>query len=71
MSVIEFNLENAVKVLKALENGIVEEYVKDGMSNKVLYGMAQLATSFMGVLTQETLFRQAIDYLSDLGVTIE
>lgn len=58
-------------MLEALEKGIVDEYVKDGGVNQELYGMAQTATCFMGVLTQEALFRQDIDYLSDLGVTIE
>mgnify|MGYP004677553221 CR=1 FL=1 len=71
MKEIEFNLKNAVKVLKALENGLVDDCIKDGMVNKELYGMAQTATCFTGILTNEVLFRNAIDYLSDLGVIIK
>ncbi len=79
MKELDFNLENAVKVLKAMKRGIVDECVVDIIrakftdkpSDKMLEGMAKLAMLFVDILTKETEFRDAIDFLSKKDVTIE
>ena len=79
MKELDFNLENAVKVLNAMKCGIVDECACDIIrakltnkpSDKMLEGMAKVAILFVGILTKETEFRDAIDFLSKQDVTIE
>lgn len=79
MKELDFNLENAVKVLKAMKYGLVSECDRDillakltgEMPNRLLGGMAKAASLFVDILTKETEFRDALKFLSDQGVTIE
>ena len=79
MKELDFNLENAVKVVKAMERGLVIERAKDVLASKIkgestsdlLAGMLQVATLFVDILTNETDFRDALTFLSKQGVTIE
>lgn len=79
MKELDFNLENGVKVLKAMENGLALEHGKDVLVNlftgastdQLLAGMSKTATLFVNILTRETEFRDAIKFLSEQGVTIE
>ena len=79
MKELDFNLENAVKVLKAMKCGIVDECARDIIcakitgkpSDKVLEGMAKLAVIFVDILTKETEFRVGLKCLSEQNVTIE
>lgn len=78
MKELDFNLENAVKVLKAMKHGLVSECARDILlakltgktPNSSLGGMAEAASLFVDILTKETNFRDAIDFLSKHGVTI-
>ena len=79
MKELDFNLENAVKVVKAMERGLVIERVSDIIrvkitgkpSDKLLEGMAKAASLIVDILTKETEFRDAIKFLSEQDVTIE
>ena len=79
MKDLAFNMENAVKVLKAMENGLALEYGREVIAcmnkgespDEMLAGMAKTATLFVTILTKETEFRDAIKFLSEQGVTIE
>lgn len=79
MKELDFNLENAVKVVKAMGSGLVEEYTLDVFRAKItgkqpdrlIEGMAKAASLLGGILTKETEFRDAVDFLSKQGVTIE
>ena len=79
MKELDFNLENAVKVVKAMESGFVEEYVLDVFRVKItgkqpdrlIEGMAKAASLIVDILTKETEFRDALKFLSEQGVTIE
>lgn len=79
MKELDFNLENAVKVVKVIERGLSVEHMRDIVcariigkpSDKLLEGMAKGARSFVDILTKETEFRDAIKFLSEQGVTIE
>lgn len=79
MKELDFNLENAVKVLKAMKHGLVSECDRDILlakltgktPNRLLGGMAKAASLFVDILTKETDFRDAIDFLSKQGVTID
>jgi hypothetical protein len=79
MKELDFNMENSVKVLKAMERGLVAEYARDavraintgGQPDSKLEGMTMASHMFVDILTKETDFREAIDFLSKQGVTIE
>ena len=79
MKELDFNLENAVKVVKAMERGLVLEHVSDIIrakitrkpSDKLIEGMAKAASLIADILTKETEFRDALKFLSEQGVTIE
>lgn len=79
MKELDFNLENAVKVVKAMERGLVAECVRDVLRTKItgeqpdklLEGMAKAASLLADILTKETEFRDALKFLSERGVTIE
>lgn len=79
MKELGFNLENAVKVVKAMGTGFVEEYVLDVFRVKItgkqpdrlIEGMAKAASLLVDILTKETEFRDALKFLSEQGVTIE
>lgn len=79
MKELDFNLENGVKVLKAMENGLAIEYGKSVIKSMItgeqpdqlLAGMAKTARLFVDILAHETEFRDAIKFLSEQGVTIE
>lgn len=79
MKELDFNLDNAVKVLKAMKHGLVSECDRDILlakltgetPNRLLGGMAKAASLFVDILTKETEFRDALKFLSDQGVTIE
>lgn len=79
MKELDFNLENAVKVVKVMERGITLGRVRDIIRAKItgkpsdsfLEGMAQAATLFVDILTKETEFRNALKFLSEQDVTIE
>lgn len=79
MKELDFNLENAVKVVKAMGSGFVEEYVLDVFRVKItgkqpdrlIEGMAKAASLIVDILTKETEFRDALKFLSEQGVTIE
>ena len=79
MKELDFNLENAVKVVKAMGSGLVEEYTLDVFRVKItgkqpnilIEGMAKAASLLVDILTKETEFRDAVDFLSKQGVTIE
>ena len=79
MKELDFNTENSVKVVKAIGRGLVAECARDLLRAKItnkepdrmLEGMAKIAMVFVDILTKETEFRDAIDFLSKRGVTIE
>ena len=79
MKELEFNTENSVKVVKAIERGLVEEYALDVFRVKItgkqpdrlIEGMAKAASLLVDILTKETEFRDAVDFLSKQDVTIE
>lgn len=79
MKELDFNLENAVKVVKAIGRGLVTECAWDVLRakitgeqpDKLLEGMAKAASLFVDVLTKETEFRDALKVLSEQDVTIE
>lgn len=79
MKELDFNTENAIKVLKAMENGIALEYgrevlatmITDEKPDQLLAGMAKTARLFVNILTKETEFCDAIKFLYEQGVTIE
>lgn len=79
MKELDFNLENAVKVVKAMERGLTLECVRDILrakitgkpSDKLLEGMAKASNLLVGILTKETEFRDAIKFLSEQDVIIE
>lgn len=79
MKELDFNTENSVKVVKAMGRGLVAECVRDVLRAKItgeqhdrlLEGMAKAASLFVDILTKETEFRDAIDFLTKQGVTIE
>lgn len=79
MKELDFNLENAVKVVKAMGSGLVEEYGLDVFHAKItgkqpdilIEGMAKAASLLVDILTKETEFRDALKFLSEQGVTIE
>ena len=79
MKELDFNLENAVKVVKAMESGLVEEYALDVFRAKItgkqpdrlIEGMAKAASLLVDILTKEAKFRDAVDFLSKQGATIE
>lgn len=79
MKELDFNLENAVKVIETMKRWLVDDCAHDiirakitGKSpDKVLEGMAKVAIIFGGILTNETDFRDAIEIISEHGVTIE
>lgn len=79
MKELDFNTENSVKVVKAMERGLVEEYalgvfrtkITGKQPNRLIEGMAKAATLLVDILTKETAFRDAVDFLSKQDVTIE
>ena len=79
MKELDFNLENAIKVLKAMENGIALEYGKNVIkclitgqkTDDLLGGMAKAAKLFVDILEHEAYFRDALKFLSEHDVTIE
>lgn len=79
MKELDFNTENSVKVVKAMENGLALEYGKEVIKSMItgeqpdqlLAGMAKTATLFVDILTKEIAFRDALKFLSGQGVTIE
>lgn len=79
MKELDFNTENSVKVVKAIERGLVTECARDVLHSKItgkqhdklLEGMAKAAILFVDILTKETEFRDALKFLSDKGVFIE
>ena len=79
MKELDFNAENSVKVVKAMGRGLVEEYALDAIRAKItgkqpdrrIEGMAKAASLLVGILTKETEFRDAVDFLSKQDVTIE
>lgn len=79
MKELDFNLENAVKVVKAMERGLVAECVRDVLLAKItgeqpdrrLEGMAKAASLLVGIFTKETEFRDDLKFLSEQDVTIE
>ena len=79
MKELDFNLENAVKVIETMKRWLVNDCAHDiirakitGKSpDKVLEGMAKVAIIFGDILTNETDFRDAIEIISEHGVTIE
>lgn len=79
MKELDFNLENAVKAVKAMGSGLMEEYTLDVFRTKItgkqpdrlIEGMAKAASLLVDILTKETEFRDAVDFLSKQGVTIE
>ena len=79
MKELDFNTENSVKVVKAMERGLVEDYVLDVFRAKItgkrpdrlIEGMAKAASLLVDILTKETEFRDAVDFLSKQDVTIE
>lgn len=79
MKELDFNTENSVKVVKAMERGLVAECVRDVLRAKItgeqpdglVEGMAKAASLFVDILTKETDFRDALKFLSEQGVTIE
>lgn len=79
MKELDFNMENAVKVLEAMKRWLVDDYASDIIrtkitgkpSDKVLEGMAKVAIIFVGILNNETDFRDALEIMSEHDVTIE
>lgn len=79
MKELDFNAENSVKVVKAMGRGLVEEYALDVFRAKItgkqpdrlIEGMAKAASLLVDILTKETEFRGAVDFLSKQDVTIE
>lgn len=79
MKELDFNLENAVKVLEAMKSGLALELVRNILrakitgeqSDRLLEGMVKSATLFVDILTKETEFRNALKFLSEQDVTIE
>ena len=79
MKELDFNLENAVKVLEVMKRWLVDDCARDVIrakitgkpSDKLLEGMAEVAIIFVGVLTNETDFRDALEIMSEHDVTIE
>lgn len=79
MKELDFNLENAIKVLEVMKRWLMDDYVRDVIrakitgkpSDKLLEGMAKVAIIFVGVLTNETDFRDALEIMSEHDVTIE
>ena len=79
MQELDFNTENSVKVVKAMERGLVAEYERDVVRTKItgeqpealLEGMAKTAMLFVAILNNETDFRNAVNFLSRNGVAIE
>lgn len=78
MKEVEFNLENSVKVIKAMERCLVQERVRDVLFAKItgepadllLEGVQKAVELCADILTKETDFRDAIEFLSKQGVTI-
>lgn len=79
MKELDFNLENAVKVIEAMKRGLALELVRNILRSKItgeqsdrlLEGMVKSATLFVDILTKETEFRNALKFLSEQDVTIE
>ena len=79
MKELDFNMENAVKVLEVMKRRLVDDCARDIIrtkitgkpSDKVLEGMAKAAIIIVGVLTNETDFRDALEIMSEHDVTIE
>lgn len=79
MKELDFNLENAVKVLETMTRWLVDDCARDVIrakitgkpSDKLLEGMVKVAIIFVGVLTNETDFRDALEVMSEHDVTIE
>lgn len=79
MKELDFNLENAVKVLEVMKRWLVDDCARDVIrakitgkpSDKLLEGMAKVAIIFVGVLTNETDFRDALEIMSEHDVTLE
>nr|DAE51362.1 MAG TPA: hypothetical protein [Caudoviricetes sp.] len=79
MKELAFNTENAVKVLKAMENWLALEYGREvtvcmnkgGQPDQLLAGMSKTASLLVGILTKETEFRDALKFLAEQDVTIE
>lgn len=79
MKELDFNMENAVKVLEVMKRWLVDDCARDVIrakitgksSDKLLEGMAKVAIIFVGVLTNETDFRYALEIMSEHDVTIE
>ena len=76
---IEFNNENAIKVVTELAKGLVQESAKNVLRSKIkgedinmfLYGMAQVSSLFVDIFTNADEFHGAINFLAEHGVTIE
>ena len=72
MKEIEFNRENAIKVITELADGFVKESAANVLRSKikgedidmVLYGMAKASSLFFGIFTNANEFHDAINYLS-------
>lgn len=79
MKELDFNLENGVKVLEVMTRWLVDDCARDVIrakiigkpSDKLLEGMAKVAIIFVGVLTNETDFRDALEIMSEHDVTID
>ena len=76
---MDFNLENALKVLKAFKEGFEVELRISSARNalagkqpdKTEIGMLKAVSLSVGIFTDETDFRKAIEFLNKKGVTIK
>lgn len=79
MKEIEFNRENAIKVVTKLAKGLINESAKNVLRSKIkgedinmfLYGMAKVSLLFVDIFTNADAFYGAINFLAEHGVTIE
>lgn len=79
MKEIEFNRENALKVVTELAKGLVKESDANLLTSKIkgedidmmVYGMAKASSLFVHIFTNADDFYDAIDFLAAQGVTIE
>lgn len=79
MKEIEFNRENALKVVTELAKGLIKERAANVRTSKIkgedidwlLYGMAQASVLFVDIFYYSDVFHEAINFLAAQGVTIE
>lgn len=72
MKEIEFNRDNAIKVITEFANGFIKESAANVLRSKIkgedidimLYGMAKASSLFFGIFTNEDEFHDAINYLA-------